>query len=132
MKVPAALDGLIQPRVTIKEVRKWVAYQKALAPAIQDITRDEFDQIVFDVGAANGAMDRAAVVRWVKKRYRVGEGAAVNCIYCFARLQGFTEARIVDDALPGQKAKKKGVACRDVDACNARVAENERRRSKGE
>ena len=46
----------------------------------------------------------------------------MDCVYCLATLKGFTDARRV--TIQGHKYP----ACSDIDACNARAAENERAR----
>lgn len=47
----------------------------------------------------------------------------MECVYCTATLKGFADSRTV--VLQGHKI----VACRDIDACNARVDKTERART---
>lgn len=56
----------------------------------------------------------------------------MNCHYCGVALKGLADARLVNEVThftPGGKDKTGRVAaCRDVDACNARVSEREAER----
>lgn len=73
MKPPRSLEGRIEPKLTIEQVRKRIALDRALRPQLLKVTREEFDQIVYDRAASDRTASRAAVLRWAKRHYRVIE-----------------------------------------------------------
>lgn len=75
MRTPKALQGLIQPKVTIEQLRKRIRYEAAMNPAPELATPDEIEQFVYDVVARDPTMTRTAAANLAKKKYRVAGGA---------------------------------------------------------
>lgn len=70
-RVPAALRGCIQPTLTIEQVLKRIAYDRALNPTRRRLSADEFDEVVYDAVAREPHRSRASIVAWAKKNFEV-------------------------------------------------------------
>lgn len=73
--VPAALAGRIEPQISLSEVRKRILLDRALHPARRLVSRDEFEQIVYDTLARNRSMCRAQVVAWARHHFEVSDAS---------------------------------------------------------
>lgn len=69
--VPRALRGRVQPPLTIDQVRKRIAYDRALNPMRHRVSADEFEQAVYDAVARNPMLSRAQIVEMMRKLYEV-------------------------------------------------------------
>lgn len=71
--IPASLKRRIQPVMTMQQVRERIALERALRPPQTRISRDEFEQLVYDRAANSTSMDRAGISQALRANYLIEE-----------------------------------------------------------
>lgn len=78
MKVPSTLRGRIHPPLSLAEIQKRIAFDRALRPAKRHVSEDEFEQAVYDAIARDTTLSRAAAVRWARRTLEVIPPNGIN------------------------------------------------------
>lgn len=72
--LPAEIAERLQATLTLEQVRKRIAYDRALNPPRRVVSAHEFEQLVYDAIWANRATSPAQIRAALAKRYEIAGG----------------------------------------------------------